>query len=170
LVSDRMPYIVLRGPWCNIIVLNVHAPNEEKCDDSKDSINEELQQVLDYFNTTFPPTPRSSKWSFQKDSPSRPFLSPIRATCPTHLILVDLINRIIFGKEYKAYSSLRTLLHSCYFVSLVLKTLSLCSALNISNQVSCPYKTTGKITVLNILEFTLSVSKMEDNHVFISGR
>jgi len=22
-VSDRMPYIVLRGRWCNIIVLNV---------------------------------------------------------------------------------------------------------------------------------------------------
>jgi hypothetical protein len=25
-----MPYIVLRGHWCNIIVLNVHAPTEEK--------------------------------------------------------------------------------------------------------------------------------------------
>ena len=36
-VSDRMSYIVLRGRWCNIIVLNVHAPSEEKSDDSKDS-------------------------------------------------------------------------------------------------------------------------------------
>ena len=27
-VSDRMSYIVLRGRWCNIIVLNVHAPSE----------------------------------------------------------------------------------------------------------------------------------------------
>jgi hypothetical protein len=35
LVSDSMPYIVLRGPWCNIIVLNVHTPNEEKSDDSR---------------------------------------------------------------------------------------------------------------------------------------
>ena len=26
-VSDRMSYIVLRGCWCNIIVLNVHAPS-----------------------------------------------------------------------------------------------------------------------------------------------
>jgi hypothetical protein len=26
-VSDRMSYITLRGRWCNIIVLNVHAPN-----------------------------------------------------------------------------------------------------------------------------------------------
>jgi hypothetical protein len=44
-----MSYIVLRGPWCNIIDLNVHAPNDEKSDDSEDSINEELEQVLDYF-------------------------------------------------------------------------------------------------------------------------
>jgi len=36
-VSDRVLYIVLRGRWCNIIVLNVHAPSEEKSDDSKDS-------------------------------------------------------------------------------------------------------------------------------------
>jgi hypothetical protein len=27
-VSDTMSYIVLRGPWCNIIVLNAHAPTE----------------------------------------------------------------------------------------------------------------------------------------------
>ena len=31
-VSDRMSYVVLRGRWCNIIVLNVHAPSEEKSD------------------------------------------------------------------------------------------------------------------------------------------
>jgi hypothetical protein len=36
-VSDRMSYMVLRGHWCNIIVLNVRAPTEEKSDDSKDS-------------------------------------------------------------------------------------------------------------------------------------
>ena len=48
-VSDRMSYIVLRGRWCNIIVLNVHAPREEKSDDSKDSFYEELEQVFDNF-------------------------------------------------------------------------------------------------------------------------
>jgi hypothetical protein len=26
-VSDRMSYIVVRGRWCNIIVLNVHVPS-----------------------------------------------------------------------------------------------------------------------------------------------
>jgi hypothetical protein len=36
-VSDRVPYIVLRDRWCNIIVLNVHTPSEDKRDDSKDS-------------------------------------------------------------------------------------------------------------------------------------
>jgi len=33
-VSDRVSYIALRGRWCNI-VLNVHAPSEEKNDASK---------------------------------------------------------------------------------------------------------------------------------------
>jgi len=45
-VSDRVTYIVLRGRWCNIIVLNVHATSEEKSDDSKDSLYEELEQFF----------------------------------------------------------------------------------------------------------------------------
>jgi hypothetical protein len=36
-VSDRMLYRILRGRWCHIIVLNVHAPTEDKTDDVKDS-------------------------------------------------------------------------------------------------------------------------------------
>jgi hypothetical protein len=34
-VSDRMSYIDLRGCWCNIILLNVHAPSEERSDSLK---------------------------------------------------------------------------------------------------------------------------------------
>jgi len=34
----------MTGLWCNIIVLNVHAPSEVKSADSKDSFNEELEQ------------------------------------------------------------------------------------------------------------------------------
>ena len=45
-VSDRVSYIVLRGRWCNITVLNLHAPSEDKSDDSNDSFNEELEQVF----------------------------------------------------------------------------------------------------------------------------
>ena len=41
-----MSYIVLRGHWCNVIVLNVHEPSEDKGGDSKDSFYEELAQVL----------------------------------------------------------------------------------------------------------------------------
>jgi len=36
-VSDRMSYIDLKGCWCHNIVLNVHAPMEEKSGYSKDS-------------------------------------------------------------------------------------------------------------------------------------
>jgi len=48
--NDRMSYIVLRVCWCNIIVLNVHAPSEDKSDNSKDSFHEELELVLDHFS------------------------------------------------------------------------------------------------------------------------
>jgi hypothetical protein len=36
-INDRMLYIILRGPWFHIIVLNVHAPTEDKTDHVKDS-------------------------------------------------------------------------------------------------------------------------------------
>jgi exonuclease III len=48
-VSDRMSYITLKGRWCDIIVLNVHDPTENKDDDIKDSCYEELEQVFDHF-------------------------------------------------------------------------------------------------------------------------
>jgi hypothetical protein len=44
-VSDAVSYVVLRDRWCDIIVLYVHAPSEEKSDDSKYSFYEELEQV-----------------------------------------------------------------------------------------------------------------------------
>jgi hypothetical protein len=44
-----MSYIILRGRWCNIIVLNVHAPCEDKNDDVKDSFSEELAHAFDQF-------------------------------------------------------------------------------------------------------------------------
>ena len=40
-VSSRLSYIVMRGSWCNTIILNVRAPSEEKSDDSKESFCEE---------------------------------------------------------------------------------------------------------------------------------
>ena len=42
-----------------------------------------------------------------------PLSSPIRVTCPAHLILLDFITRTILGEEYKSFSSsLCNLLHS----------------------------------------------------------
>jgi hypothetical protein len=49
-VSDRMPYIILRGRWCHI-VLNVHAPTEDKTDDVKDSFYEGLEHAFKNFPT-----------------------------------------------------------------------------------------------------------------------
>jgi hypothetical protein len=38
--------MILRGRWCSIVVLIVHAPGEKKSDDSKDSFYEELEQAF----------------------------------------------------------------------------------------------------------------------------
>jgi len=92
-----------------------------------------------------------------------PLLSPTRATCPAHLILFDFITRKILGEEYRSLrSSLCSFLHSPVTSSLLgpnilhktlfSNTLTPRSSLNVSDQVSHPYKkTTGKIIVLQIL-------------------
>jgi hypothetical protein len=48
----------MRGHWFQIIVLNVHAPTEDKIDYVKDSFCEELERIFDkypkyHFFTTF---------------------------------------------------------------------------------------------------------------------
>jgi hypothetical protein len=48
-IGDRMSYIILRGRWCDIIVLNVHAPIEDKIDYIKDRFYGELEHVFDKF-------------------------------------------------------------------------------------------------------------------------
>jgi len=48
-VSDTFSYIMLRGRCHNIIVVNVLAPSEEKSEESKDSVYEELELVFGYF-------------------------------------------------------------------------------------------------------------------------
>jgi hypothetical protein len=76
----------------------------------------------------------------------KPHLSPIRATCPAHLIPLDLITRTIFGEQYRSLSSsLCRFLHSSVTSSLsgpnilntvLSNTLSLRSSLSVSDQVS----------------------------------
>ena len=56
-------------------------------------------------NIIHPSTPRSPQWSlslrFSTKTLYTPISSPIRATCPAHLIILDFITRTILGDPYK---------------------------------------------------------------------
>ena len=41
-----MFHVLLKGRWCHIIALNVHAPSEDKDDDIKDSFYEEMERLF----------------------------------------------------------------------------------------------------------------------------
>jgi len=80
-------------------------------------------------------------------------LSPIRAICPVHLILLDFISRTILGEDYRSLSSsLCSFLHfpvtwsllgpNILLNTLFSNTLSLLYSFNMSDQVSHPHKTT----------------------------
>jgi len=87
-----------------------------------------------------------------------PVFSTMRAICPAHPIL-DFITQTVLGEQYRSLSySLCSFLHSPVTSSLLdpnillnaifSSILSLRSSLNVSDQVSHPYRTTGKIRYL----------------------
>jgi len=130
-----------------------------------------------HLNIIIPSKPRSPKWSlslrFARQNSVYTSHVPIRSTCPAHLIILCLTTRIIFGEQYRSLSySLCSFLHSPVTSSLLdpnillstlfSNTLRLRSSLNVSDQVSYPYKTTGRILVLYILISKLLDSKLGD--------
>jgi len=75
-------------------------------------------------NIIHPSAPRSPQWSLSIQFPHQdtihPLSSPIRATCPAHLIHLDFITRTILGEGYKSFSSsLCNLHHSPVTLSLL---------------------------------------------------
>jgi hypothetical protein len=89
-------------------------------------------------------------------------VSSIHGTCPAHYIILDLINRKIFGEQYRILSSsLCGFLHSHVNSShlgrnIFLRTVfwnapSLFSFPGVRGQFSHPYTTTGKIIVSELV-------------------
>jgi hypothetical protein len=62
-----------------------------------------LQDLFQYY---LPFTPSGFfPWGFSTEILYAPLLSSMRATCPAYLILLGLITRIIFGEDYRSWSS-----------------------------------------------------------------
>ena len=117
-------------------------------------------------NIIHPSTPRSPQWAlslrFPRQDPIRPPLLIHTRHMPSPSHSSDFITRTILDEEYRSFSSsLRNLLHSPVTSSLLgpnilLNTifsniLSFLSSLNVSDQVSHPYKTTNLNTYYNSL-------------------
>ena len=126
-----------------------------------------------HLNIILPPTSASPKSFFPSDflHQKRVYASPapIRATCSTHLIILEFVTRKIFGKGNRSFtSSLCSFLHSpvtssplspnILLSTLFSNTFSLRSSHNVGDQVSHPHKTTSKIIFHYILIFNFLIA------------
>jgi hypothetical protein len=78
-------------------------------------------------------------------------------------MLLDLIFLITSGEKQKQWGFLNPLTSNIPLSNLFSNTLNECSSLNVTDQVSHPYKTTGKITMLCILIVMSLDSRQEDS-------
>jgi len=120
-----------------------------------------------------------SRGSSPQVSPPNPamhlYFPSTRATSLAHLILHNLITRLVFGEKYRSKKlSLCSSLNSYVKTSLLAPSIFLnipfsdifiprvCPSLYVTDRVSRSYKTTGKSTVLYNLILTFADSIYED--------
>jgi hypothetical protein len=132
-------------------------------------------------DTIIPSTPSSSKWSLSfrfshLNSVHFPLLSyACHVPCPPHSPWLYLPNNNWGWVQNMKLLTVQLPPFSSYFnlfgPNILLRTLfsntfSLCSSLNVRDQISHPYKTTGRIIVLYILTFTFLDSRREDKRLW----
>ena len=135
-----------------------------------------------HLNIILPSAPGFSKWSPSSGFPTKILYAPILSphAChmprPSHYSGLDHPHNI-WGEEYRSLrSSSCGVLHSpvtsslvgphIYLSTLFSNTLSLRSSLNVSDQVSHPYKTTAKTIVLYILIFIFLVFQNTNTYTY----
>jgi len=101
-----------------------------------------------HFNIISPSTPGSPKWLFPSGFPTKALYTPILSSSLCSFLHYPITSSLV-GPNFL----LNTLFSN---------TLSLRSSLHMTDQVSYPYKTTGKIIVLHIEIFKFLDSKLED--------
>jgi hypothetical protein len=85
----------------------------------------------------------------------------MRAICPEHHILLNLVTRMISGETFRLWNSSLCTLHqhsatsSLFGPNITLSTLfsnihNLCFSLSVTDQVSYPYETKGKSVMMYI--------------------
>jgi hypothetical protein len=106
--------------------------------------------------------PRSPQWSLSLRFPHQNpvHASPLPHTCPpiSFFLILSLAQYWVSSTDHRVPHYIVS--SSLLGPNILLNTLSLHSSLNVSNQVSHPYKTTGKIIVLYILIFQFLGSKL----------